>query len=183
MLISSALVLLMVPGAALFYSGATERRSTLSMIWLPVMTTTVIGLQVSLEHLDNIVDNSAENHLQVVFMGLLSNIFFIVHPVLGRSRWYCTSQRPPEASRQSFGSSNTRTALRLVSRHVCLLHVSFEGPLSSSLTIKLTQANNYQCITRKRCRCSKVTTGYFPRFHRYMEHLRIRSNSTMDVES
>lgn len=45
MLISSALVLLMVPGAALFYSGATERRSTLSMIWLPVMTTTVIGLQ------------------------------------------------------------------------------------------------------------------------------------------
>jgi ammonia channel protein AmtB len=53
----------MVPGAALFYSGATERRSTLSMIWLPVMTTTVIGVQVSLEHLDNIVDNSAENHL------------------------------------------------------------------------------------------------------------------------
>jgi hypothetical protein len=135
MLISSALVLLMVPGAALFYSGATERRSTLSMIWLPVMTTTVIGLQVSLKHLDNIVDNSAENHLQVVFMGLLSNIFFIIHPVLGRSRWYCSSQRPPEASRQSFGSLNTRTALRLVSRHVCLLHVSFEGPLSSSLTI------------------------------------------------
>lgn len=68
MLISSVLVLLMVPGVALFYSGATERRSTLSMIWLPVMTITVIGLQVVFEHLDNIVDNSTKNHLQVVFM-------------------------------------------------------------------------------------------------------------------
>jgi Amt family ammonium transporter len=46
MMTSSALVLLMVPGLALFYSGISDRRSTLSMAWLPIMTTAVVGMQV-----------------------------------------------------------------------------------------------------------------------------------------
>jgi hypothetical protein len=46
MLISSALVFLMIPGVGLFYSGASDRQSALSMIWLSIMTTSIIGLQV-----------------------------------------------------------------------------------------------------------------------------------------
>ncbi|KAH8589651.1 ammonium transporter AmtB-like domain-containing protein [Bisporella sp. PMI_857] len=43
--ISSVLVLLMVPGLGLFYSGVSEECSSLSMMWLSMMTTSVIGLQ------------------------------------------------------------------------------------------------------------------------------------------
>jgi hypothetical protein len=46
MMTSSALVLLMVPGLALFYSGISDRRLTLSMAWLPIMAAAVVGMQV-----------------------------------------------------------------------------------------------------------------------------------------
>jgi ammonium transporter, Amt family len=46
MMTSSALVFLMVPGLALFYSGISDRRLTLSMAWLPIMTSAVVGMQV-----------------------------------------------------------------------------------------------------------------------------------------
>jgi Amt family ammonium transporter len=46
MMTSSVLVFLMVPGLALFYSGVSDHRSTLSMAWLPVMTSAVVGVQV-----------------------------------------------------------------------------------------------------------------------------------------
>ncbi|KAH8748806.1 ammonium transporter AmtB-like domain-containing protein [Hyaloscypha sp. PMI_1271] len=45
MMVSSALVLLMVPGLGLFYSGVSEKCSALSMMWLSMMTTSVIGIQ------------------------------------------------------------------------------------------------------------------------------------------
>lgn len=47
MIVASALVLLMVPGLGLFYSGISERGSALSMMWLSMMTTSIIGVQVS----------------------------------------------------------------------------------------------------------------------------------------
>jgi Amt family ammonium transporter len=46
MMVSSALVLLMVPGLGLFYSGVSEKSSALSMMWLSMMTTSLIGVQV-----------------------------------------------------------------------------------------------------------------------------------------
>ncbi|KAH8676400.1 ammonium transporter AmtB-like domain-containing protein [Tricladium varicosporioides] len=45
MMMSSALILLMIPGAGLFYSGLAEKSSALSMMWLSVMATSVIGVQ------------------------------------------------------------------------------------------------------------------------------------------
>jgi Amt family ammonium transporter len=46
MMTSSALVLLMVPGLGLFYSGISEKCSALSMMWLSMMTTSLVGVQV-----------------------------------------------------------------------------------------------------------------------------------------
>lgn len=46
-MVSSGLVLLMVPGLGLFYSGISERCSAISMMWLSMMTTALIGIQVS----------------------------------------------------------------------------------------------------------------------------------------
>lgn len=45
MIVASALVLLMVPGLGLFYSGISERCSALSMMWLSMTTTSIIGVQ------------------------------------------------------------------------------------------------------------------------------------------
>lgn len=45
-MISSGLVLLMVPGLGLFYSGISEKCSAISMMWLSMMTTALIGVQV-----------------------------------------------------------------------------------------------------------------------------------------
>lgn len=45
MMMSSALVLLMVPGIALFYSGVSSSQFALSQAWLPIMTTATVGLE------------------------------------------------------------------------------------------------------------------------------------------
>jgi Amt family ammonium transporter len=45
---SSGLVLLMVPGLGLFYSGISERCSAVSMMWMSMLTTALIGVQVRL---------------------------------------------------------------------------------------------------------------------------------------
>src|SRR3954462_5757835 len=47
MMTSSCLVLLMVPGISLFYPGISPSRCALSMWFLPVLTTAVVGLEVS----------------------------------------------------------------------------------------------------------------------------------------
>lgn len=44
-LISSALVLLMIPGVGFFYSGLARRKSALSLIWLSLMSAAVITFQ------------------------------------------------------------------------------------------------------------------------------------------
>jgi ammonium transporter, Amt family len=43
---SSALVFMMVPGIALFYSGLRSQSTALSLIWLSMMTTAVVTIQV-----------------------------------------------------------------------------------------------------------------------------------------
>ncbi|WPG99611.1 ammonium transporter-like protein [Acrodontium crateriforme] len=45
MLTSTALVLLMIPGVGFFYSGLARRKSALSLIWLSIMATAVVGFQ------------------------------------------------------------------------------------------------------------------------------------------
>jgi hypothetical protein len=43
---SSALVFMMVPGIALFYSGLRSQSTALSLIWLSMMTTAIVTVQV-----------------------------------------------------------------------------------------------------------------------------------------
>jgi Amt family ammonium transporter len=45
MLTSTALVLLMIPGVGFFYSGLARRKSALSLIWLSLISTGVVGFQ------------------------------------------------------------------------------------------------------------------------------------------
>ncbi|KAK5717758.1 ammonium transporter Amt1 [Elasticomyces elasticus] len=45
MIMSTALVLLMIPGVGFFYSGLARRKSALSLIWLSVMATAVTSFQ------------------------------------------------------------------------------------------------------------------------------------------
>jgi len=47
MMTSSFLVFLMVPGIALVYSGFSQKESAHVMSWLPVMTSALVGLEVS----------------------------------------------------------------------------------------------------------------------------------------
>lgn len=47
MMTSSALVLIMIPGTGLLYSGMS-RNSSLSMVWMPTATAVVVGFVVSL---------------------------------------------------------------------------------------------------------------------------------------
>ncbi|CAK4031196.1 ammonium transporter 1-like [Lecanosticta acicola] len=42
---STALVLLMIPGAGFFYSGLARRKSALSLIWLSIMATAIVSFQ------------------------------------------------------------------------------------------------------------------------------------------
>lgn len=44
-LMSTALVLLMIPGVGFFYSGLARRKSALSLIWLSVMSAAVVSFQ------------------------------------------------------------------------------------------------------------------------------------------
>ncbi|KAJ9201292.1 hypothetical protein DTO166G4_6023 [Paecilomyces variotii] len=44
-IVSSALVLLMIPGVGFFYSGLARRKSALSLIWLSIMSVGVISFQ------------------------------------------------------------------------------------------------------------------------------------------
>ncbi|KAI5855779.1 high affinity ammonium transporter [Tricharina praecox] len=43
--VSTALVLLMIPGVGFFYSGLARRKSALSLIWLSMMSTAVVSFQ------------------------------------------------------------------------------------------------------------------------------------------
>jgi Amt family ammonium transporter len=45
MMVSSALVLLMIPGVGFFYSGLARRKSALSLIWLSMMSIGVVSFQ------------------------------------------------------------------------------------------------------------------------------------------
>jgi ammonia channel protein AmtB len=46
MMISSALVFLMVPGVSLFNSGYSPKSSALTMLLLPLLTSTLLAMQV-----------------------------------------------------------------------------------------------------------------------------------------
>ena len=46
MLISSGLVLLMVPAMCLFYGGASDRPASLKLFRLPLITAAFVGVQV-----------------------------------------------------------------------------------------------------------------------------------------
>jgi ammonium transporter, Amt family len=43
MIMASALVLLMIPGISLYYSGVSKPKSTLTLVRLPLITTAVVG--------------------------------------------------------------------------------------------------------------------------------------------
>jgi len=45
-LASTALVWLMIPGVGFFYSGLARRKSALSLIWLSLMSISVVSFQV-----------------------------------------------------------------------------------------------------------------------------------------
>lgn len=45
MMVCSALVLLMVPGISLHYSG-TSKKANINMTWMPIITTSIVGLVV-----------------------------------------------------------------------------------------------------------------------------------------
>ena len=55
---ASALVLLMIPGMGLFYSGSSAKCSAISMMWLSMMTISVIGLQVQYNTPREILDGT-----------------------------------------------------------------------------------------------------------------------------
>lgn len=45
---STALVFMMIPGIALFYSGLRSQTTALSLIWLSMMSVSVVSIQVSI---------------------------------------------------------------------------------------------------------------------------------------
>jgi Amt family ammonium transporter len=45
-LTSTALVWLMIPGVGFFYSGLARRKSALSLIWLSLMSVSIVSFQV-----------------------------------------------------------------------------------------------------------------------------------------
>ena len=73
MMVSSALVLLMVPGLGLFYSGVSEKCSALSMMWLSMMTTSIVGVQVPC-------------HLNLDSLEVLTNQARIISGIFGATR-------------------------------------------------------------------------------------------------
>lgn len=70
-LISTALVLLMIPGVGFFYSGLARRKSALSLIWLTMMATAVVSFQWFLWGYSLAFSHSASK-----FIGNLDNIGF-----------------------------------------------------------------------------------------------------------
>lgn len=86
MIVSSGLVLLMVPGLGLFYSGVSEKCSALSMMWLSMMTTPVVGIQVPYPLTQTDQKTLLTNlNVLVVPLGLHCHLHWITQTV-GRSR-------------------------------------------------------------------------------------------------
>lgn len=71
MLMSTALVLLMIPGVGFFYSGLARRKSALSLLWLSVMGTAVVSFQWFFWGY-----SLAFSHKAGKFIGALDNIGF-----------------------------------------------------------------------------------------------------------
>src|SRR5271156_905929 len=67
-LASTALVWIMIPGVGFFYSGLARRKSALSLIWLSLMSISVVSFQVYLPVPDGL--NSI-----VVVMGIFTHVF------------------------------------------------------------------------------------------------------------
>jgi len=80
MMTSSALVFLMIPGTALFSSGISGRQSALSMMFLPMLTAAIIGLQVYLLSYERVHDLTK----QVVALGILNSFLSFDQCILGR---------------------------------------------------------------------------------------------------
>lgn len=84
MLMSTALVLLMIPGVGFFYSGLARRKSALSLIWLSVMAVAVVGFQWFFWGY-----SLAFSHKSSRFIGTLDNFAFInvlAQPSVGSAR-------------------------------------------------------------------------------------------------
>ena len=138
----------MVPGVALFYAGVATKRHSLSMAWLPIMTTAVVGVQVSTHRL--VPSPTTYSTAAVVPVGTRHCFFELayVNHLLGRHRWNCSHQCPSPPcpgqtrSRES-RSSSTRVVVLSLSRHVRLLHVC--GPVSC-IVGTLHSANLVNCL-------------------------------------
>ena len=81
MLISTTLVLLMIPGVGFFYSGLARRKSALSLLWLSVMSVAVVSFQWFL-----LGYSLAFSHSTGMFIGNLENFGFmnvLAHPSVG----------------------------------------------------------------------------------------------------
>ncbi|KAL1955132.1 hypothetical protein VTO42DRAFT_8996 [Malbranchea cinnamomea] len=83
-LISTALVLLMIPGVGFFYSGLARRKSALSLIWLSIMAVGVVGFQWFFWGYSLAFSHSAGKYI-----GNLENIGFrnvLAQPSIGSSK-------------------------------------------------------------------------------------------------
>ncbi|KAK4216013.1 ammonium transporter [Rhypophila decipiens] len=84
MIMSTALVLLMIPGVGFFYSGLARRKSALSLIWLSVMATAVTTFQWFFWGYSLTFSRTAGPYI-----GNLANFGFIdvvAHPSIGSNR-------------------------------------------------------------------------------------------------
>ncbi|CAD6503515.1 BgTH12-03177 [Blumeria graminis f. sp. triticale] len=70
-MISTALVLLMIPGVGLFYSGLARRKSALSLIWLSIMAAAIVSIQWFLWGYSLVFSRGASRYI-----GNLENIGF-----------------------------------------------------------------------------------------------------------
>jgi ammonium transporter, Amt family len=84
MLMSTALVLLMIPGVGFFYSGLARRKSALSLIWLSMMSVGVVSFQWFFWGYSLTFSHTAN-----VFIGDLSNFGFknvLAQPSVGSTK-------------------------------------------------------------------------------------------------
>jgi len=70
-LTSTALVWIMIPGVAFFYSGLLRRKNALSQLWLGMVTVGVISVQVSLNRHSSQSKLTRLTTSTVVLLGLL----------------------------------------------------------------------------------------------------------------
>jgi len=78
---------MMVLGLSFLYCGTVDRRLSLQMAWLPLMTAALVGVQVSV--LEQVDLNILLMKRSVVSLGLRHSVLELanIEHVLGRYRW------------------------------------------------------------------------------------------------